>query len=107
MIGGLSFTFVVIPCLAAVAISALLRDWRLALAALSGALGLAFLTPYTPGGIGLIVLPALIGVILGALAMAIALPRNPGMDLWSRMLTALAVTFSATFLNLLLSTNGS
>jgi len=107
MISSLAFTFVILPCIGAVAIATLLRDWRLAAAALCGALGLAFLSPSLPHVVGLLGLPVFIGMALGALAMVIALPRKPEMDIWGRMLTALAVAFFASFLNLLLLGNGA
>jgi len=106
MISSLAFTFVILPCIGAVAIACVLRDWRLAAAALCGALALAFVAPALPPSFGLLGLPVFIGVALGALAMVIALPRRPDMDLWGRMLTALAVAFFASFLNLLLLGNG-
>ncbi|WP_296416779.1 hypothetical protein [Pseudooctadecabacter sp.] len=106
MISGLTFTFVLLPCIGACVLAALVRHWQLAAAGLAGGLGFAFLAPTLPGAIGLIGLPLFIGVALGGLAMVIALPRRPTMDIWGRMLTALAVAFTASFLNLLLNVNG-
>ncbi|MEL6959448.1 MAG: hypothetical protein AAGL89_10900 [Pseudomonadota bacterium] len=106
MLSGLTFTFVILPCIAAVAISAVLRDWRLAAAAICGGLALAFIAPGLPGGLGLLGLPIFVGIALGGLAMVLALPRRPDMDVWGRMLTALIVAFAVTFLNLLLTANG-
>lgn len=107
MISGLTFTFVLLPCIAAVAVSAVVRDWRLAAAAICGGLACAFLAPALPGALGLLGLPVFIGIALGGLGMIIALPRRPTLDVWGRMLTALAVAFAATFFNLLLSTSGA
>lgn len=107
MISGLTFTFVLLPCIAAVTVAAALRDWRLAAAALFGALGLAFLAPTLGAPIGLITLPIGIGAALGALTMVITLLRDPDCDVWSRMLRAIIVTFIATFAHLLTFTNGA
>ena len=106
MISGLAFTFVILPCMGAVAVAALIRDWRLAVAAICGGLALALVAPMLPAPLGLLGLPLFVGVALGGLAMVLALPRRPTMDLWGRMLTALAVAFFTTFANLLLSVNG-
>ncbi len=102
MISSLAFTFVILPCIGAVAIAAAVKDWRLAAAALCGALALIFIAPSIGGGLLLFGLPVFAGVALGALALLIGLPRRPDMDIWGRMLTALAVAFFASFLNLLL-----
>lgn len=106
MISSVAFTFVMLPCIAAVAVAALLRDWRLAAAVLFGALALAFAAPVL-GGYGLLLLPVAIGVALGALVTAISLWRDPDLDLWGRMLRALILGFAATFLNLLTFANGA
>ncbi|SLN56015.1 hypothetical protein [Pseudooctadecabacter jejudonensis] len=106
MISGIAFTFVVLPCLGAVVLAAIVRHWALAAAAMCGGLAFAFLAPSLPGAVGLLGLPFFVGVALGGLAMVLALPRRPDMDLWGRMLTALTVAFAATFLNLLLNANG-
>jgi len=106
MISGLTFTFVLLPCIGAVILAAIVTHWHLAAAGLAGGLAFAFLAPSLPGGLGLLGLPFFVGVALGGLAMVLALPRRPTMDIWGRMLTALAVAFAATFLNLLLNVNG-
>jgi hypothetical protein len=106
MISGVAFTFVLLPCIAAVAAAAILRDWRLAAAVLFGGLALAFIAPVL-GGYGLLVLPVAVGVALGALVTAISLWRDPDVDMWARMLRALIVSFAASFLNLITFANGA
>ena len=106
MISGVAFTFVMLPCIGAVGAAALLRDWRLAAAALFGALALAFIAP-SLGGYGLLLSPVAIGAALGALVTAISLWRDPDLDTWGRMLRALILSFAATFLNLLTFANGA
>lgn len=106
MMSSLAFTFVVLPCIGAVAMAALLRDWRLAMAALCGALALALLAPAI-GGYGLLVMPLAVGAALGALVTAISLYRSPDVDLWGRMLRGLTVAFVASFLNLITFAGGA
>lgn len=106
MISGVAFTFVILPCIAAVCVAALVRDWRLAAAVAAGALALAFGAPLL-GGVGLMLLPLAIGAALGALVTAISLYRARDVDLWARMLRALLVTFIATFLNLITFAGGA
>ena len=105
MISSVAFTFVILPCMAAVTVAAVVRDWRLAAAALSGALGLAFIAPMF-GAPGLILLPIAVGAALGALVTAISLYRRDDVDLWTRMLRALLVAFVASFLNLITFAGG-
>lgn len=107
MISALGFTFVILPCIGAVVVAALVRDWRLAAAALCGSLALAFIAPFLPAGLGLLGLPLFMGAALGGLSMVIALLRSPDTDLWGRMITALITAFIASYLNLLFSTNGA
>ena len=106
MISSVAFTFVMLPCIAAASIAALLRDWRLAAAALFGGAALIFAAPVF-GGYGLLVLPVAVGVALGALVTAISLWRDPDLDLWGRALRALIVSFVATFLNLITFAGGA
>lgn len=107
MISGLAFTFVLLPCMAAVAVAAVVRDWRLAAAALCGGLGVAFLAPTLGAPIGLIAMPIGIGAALGALVMVITLLRDPDCDIWSRMLRAIITAFIASFAHLLTFTSGA
>ena len=106
MISSVAFTFVILPCMAAVGFAALVRDWRLAAAGFFGALGLAFITP-AMGGYAVLLLPVAIGLALGALITAISLWRDPDLDLWGRMLRALLVAFIATFVNLITFAGGA
>ena len=106
MISSVAFTFVILPCMAAVGLAALVRDWRLAAAGFFGGLGLAFIAPAL-GGYGILVLPVAIGIALGALITAISLWRDPDLDLWGRMLRALLVAFIATFVNLITFAGGA
>ncbi len=105
MISGVAFTFVILPCFAAV-VMAVLKDWRLAAAAFFGSLALAFVAPAL-GSIGLLFLPLAVGAALGALVTAISLWRDPELDLWGRMLRALIVSFAASFINLITFANGA
>lgn len=104
MISSLGFTFVVIPCIGATAMAALLWDWRLVAAA---ALGVIALGPMLPETARLITLPALMGVVIGASALAPRLWTRPTSDIWSRMLWALVPTFALTFLFLITNSSGA
>ncbi|MDC1381575.1 hypothetical protein N8315_09195 [Octadecabacter sp.] len=107
MISSLGFTFVVIPCIGATAMAALLWDWRLVAAAAFGALGVIALGPMLPEAARLITLPALMGVVIGASALAPRLWMRPTSDIWSRMLWALVPTFALTFLFLITNSSGA
>lgn len=107
MISGLGFTFVILPCIGAVAIAALLKDWRLAAAAVCGSLGAIFIAPYAPDGIRLIASPVLFGMAIGAAAVMIRLWLRPSADIWSRMIWAIVVTAVITFTPLLMLLNGA
>lgn len=106
MISGLGVTFVLIPCIGAAVMGALLRDWRLVVAAAFGALGVIALGPSLPEAVRLISLPALMGVVIGASFLAPRLWFRPTSDIWSRMLWSMVPTFAITFLFLTLNANG-
>lgn len=107
MISSLGFTFVILPCIAACAMAALIRDWRLAAAAFFGGLSLIFAAPFVPLGYGLIGLPVFTGVAIGGLVTTATLLRRPVLDIWGRMLPALMVCFTITFFYLLFATRGA
>jgi len=101
VISSVAFVFVIVPCMAAVAVGAVMFDWRLAAAAVCGGLALALIAPTFPSPVGPVLFPVAIGVALGGLATLIGLWRRPSMNVWSRMIVALLVAFIATFLNLI------
>lgn len=103
----MAFVFVILPCIAAILAGALLFDWRLAVAALCGALGMVLLAPSLPPQFGYVGLPVFAGIALGALAVAVGLWRRPSLDIWARMICALLVAFFATFLNLITFSTGA
>lgn len=107
MINDFAFTFVIVPCIAACTVAAIIRDWRLAAAALCGALGLTLIAPALPPAIAYLGLPVFVGIALGALAVMVALLRRPSHDIWGRMLPALIFTFAVTFAHLLYFANGA
>ncbi|MBT8411453.1 MAG: hypothetical protein KJP02_06625 [Octadecabacter sp.] len=107
MISNTAFVFVVLPCIGAVLAGALLFDWRLAAAALCGALAVMFALPALSATAATLALPVLVGVALGALVVLISLLRRPSLDVWSRMIRALLVAFAASFLNLLTVSPGA
>jgi hypothetical protein len=107
MISNITFTFVLMPCIGAVVMAALLHDWRLVVAAGFGALGVIALGRYIPDPVRLISLPLVTGVIIGAMFLAPRLMIRPTSDIWSRMLWAIIPTFVITFLFLLMNTNGA
>ena len=101
MISNVALVFVILPCIAAVAVGAATFDWRLAAAAMCGGLALALISPTLPSPIGPVLFPIGIGAALGGLATLIGLWRRPSLSVWSRMIVALLVAFIATFLNLI------
>ena len=103
---GLTIAFVLMPCIGAVILGALCRDWRLVVAAAFGALGVIALGQYLPEAVRVISLPVLMGVVLGATILTPRLFYRPTSDIWSRMLWALVPTFFITFLFLLINTSG-
>ena len=107
MISGLGVSFVLIPCIGASVMAALLWDWRLVAAAAFGALGVIALGPYMSDPVRLITLPILMGVVLGATILGPRLFMRPSSDIWSRMLWAIVPTFLITFLFLLINTSGT
>ena len=107
MISSTAFVFVILPCIAAVAVAAPVRDWRLAAAALCGALGLAFVLPTIAATLAAVAFPLAIGAALGSLAVLVGLLRRPTMGVWARMSAALLVAFVATFLNLITFAGGA
>lgn len=107
MISSTAFVFVILPCFGAVLAGAVLFDWRLAAAALCGALGLMFALPALFAPLATLALPLVVGVALGALVVLLSLLRRPTLDLWSRMIRALLTAFAASFLNLLTVSAGA
>jgi hypothetical protein len=107
MISGLGVTFVVLPCLGATIMAALLWDWRLVAATAFGALGVIALGGALPEAVRLISLPIVMGVIIGAVFLAPRLAIRPTSDIWSRMLWAIVPTFAITFLFLIINVNGA
>lgn len=103
---GLGLAFVLLPCIGASVMAALLWDWRLVVAAAFGALGILALGGYMPEPLRVISLPIVIGVILGAVFLAPRLATRPSIDIWSRMLWAIVPTFFITFFFLLINTSG-
>lgn len=107
MISSAGFVFVILPCIGAVIAGAILFDWRLAAAALCGALGVVFALPVLAPVAATFTLPVMAGVALGALATLVALWRRPSLDVWGRMICALLVAFIASFFNLLTVSPGA
>lgn len=99
-------TFVILPCIAACSLAAIIRDWRLAAAALFGALGMVFARAALPVGVATFTLPVVFGVVLGATATVAALLWRPTLDVWGRMLAALALTFVVSVGHLLILLTG-
>ena len=104
---GLGLGFVVMPCLGATIMAALLWDWRLVTAAAFGGLGVLALGEYMPEALRVISLPIVMGIVIGAVFLVPRLATRPSIDIWSRMLWALVPTFLITFLFLLINTNGA
>lgn len=104
---GLTVAYVLIPCIGAVLLGAVIRDWRLAAAAACGALGLLVLRDALPETLRVFGPPVLVGVALGAIALVPYLVKRPTADVWGRMIAALIPTFLLSFLFLLLNTSGS
>ena len=112
MISGVAFTFVLLPCIVATAIAAVVRDSRVAIVCWIGAMALFALVTSTPGPVRLFGLPVVTGLALGLffvharLRLGLTeLANTP--DVWSRMLWALIPTFVVTFLFLLYVMNGA
>jgi len=103
---GIGLAFVILPCLGATIMAALLWDWRLVAAAAFGALGILALGPYMPEAIRVISLPIVMGVIIGSIFLVPRLATRPTSDIWSRMLWAIVPTFLITFLFLIINTSG-
>lgn len=99
-------TFVILPCLAACVTAAIVRDWRLAAAALFGALGVIISRGALPVGAGTFALPVLFGIVLGAAGVVAALLWRPTLDVWGRMLAALGLTFIVSVGHLLIILTG-
>ncbi len=106
MISSIGFAFVIMPCIGAVVMAALLWDWRLVAAAACGALCVLLLGQYLPEPVRLIALPLIMGVIIGSAFLIPRLATRPSIDIWSRMLWALIPTFLITFLFLIINTSG-
>jgi len=98
MIHELGFTFIVLPCIGAVAIAAALRDWRLAAAAAFGLLGVLFISSTIPEAVRLFIIPIVFGAMIGAAITTLRLVLRPSADVWSRMIWALLVTTAAGFI---------
>lgn len=107
MISGVAFAFVLLPCIGACVLGALVSDWRLVAAAACGAFGLVAISPYMSEPVRLISLPGLMGVVLGASVLGPRLYFRPTSDIWSRMLWAVVPTFVITFLFLITNVNGA
>ena len=107
MISSIGFAFVILPCLGATVMAALLHDWRLVAAAAFGALGLLALSSYMSDPVRLITLPIIMGVVIGATFLVPRLAMRPTSDIWSRMLWAIVPTFIITFLFLIINVNGA
>ena len=103
---GITVPYVVMPCIGAVVLGAMVRDWRLAAAALFGALAVLAANEYLPDPVRVFGLPVIMGIILGSVALVPYLAIRPVADVWGRMLCALIPTFVIGFLFLLISTSG-
>lgn len=106
MISSISFAFVLLPCIGACVMAALLWDWRLVAAAAFGALGVLALGSALPEAVRVISLPIMMGVLIGAAVLVPRLATRPSIDVWSRMLWAVVPTFLITFLFLIINTSG-
>ncbi|SMX43700.1 hypothetical protein [Octadecabacter ascidiaceicola] len=104
---GLGLGFVIMPCIGATIMAALLWDWRLVVAAAFGGLGIIALGEYLPEALRVISLPIVVGVVIGAVSLTPRLFTRPSIDIWSRMLWALVPTFVISFLFLLINTSGA
>lgn len=107
MISSFGFTFVILPCIGATLMAALLPDWRLVAAAAFGALGVVALGASLPAALRLISLPIMMGIVIGATILGPRLWFRPSSDIWSRMLWAIVPTFLITFLFLIANANGA
>jgi len=107
VISSVAMTFVVMPCIGACALAALVWDWRLVVAAAFGALGVFAIGPSLPEALRLISLPVLMGVVIGASILAPRLWFRPSSDIWSRMLWSMVPTFGITFLFMIFNASGA
>ncbi len=98
---GVTFAFIVLPCLGAVITGYLLTDWRLAGALASGGLACLLVLPGT-GPFTAYVLPPLGGAAVGALALLPVLRFRSDTTVWGRMTVALVAAFAAAYANLII-----
>lgn len=101
------FPFVAVPCLAAIVVSYLITDWRLAGAVAAGAAGLLILPGLVPAlPLTVFLLPLLFGAAVGAVTSGILLYVQNDSNLWTRMTWATGITFLAGFGLLFTSAQG-
>lgn len=90
---GPYFTFMLVPCAAAISIGYLARHWTLAAAALTGGLGLLFLITTITAPLSVFIAPAASGAAVAGLILTPMLLRRPSVSVWSRMSAALGAVF--------------
>lgn len=101
MISNMAFVFVVLPCIGAAIAGAVLFDWRLAAAALCGALGLLFVAPLLPEVLRVTGGSLVSGIAVGAATTLVVLFWRPVASFWSRMTIAMMAAFTVHFAHLI------
>ena len=98
--GGLTFAFIILPCIGATVAGWRLHDWRLAGASAAGTLALIVLLYLLRLPFAVFALPVLVGLTLGALAVIPLLLYRPSASVWSRMMVAPGATFALSLVNI-------
>lgn len=101
MISDLAFVFVILPCIGAVCAGAVLFDWRLAAAAVCGAVGLLLIGPVFPEALRVMTGSVVSGVAVGALALSVLLYMRQPVSIWTRMTTAMVAAFAVHYAHLI------
>ena len=93
---GPQFVFILLPCIAALAVGWGVRHWALAAAVFFGCVGGLYTVPLV-GGDARFVAPLLTGGALAAMITFMILRIRPEISLWTKMTITLAITFVAHF----------
>ncbi|QMU58115.1 MAG: hypothetical protein GKR98_07845 [Boseongicola sp.] len=101
---GVTFAFVLLPCLGAVTAGYLNSDWRLAGALAAGGFALLLVVPGSGGPLGTYVLPGVAGAAVAGLVLLPYLRWQQDTTIWGRMMVSLVAVVTVAFVNLFIFT---
>ena len=90
---GPYLTFMLVPCGAAICIGWAVRHWALAVAAIAGGLGFAFLLGAIQTPLSKFLFPMASSAMIAGIVLLLMLLWRPTVSVWNRMGAALIVVF--------------